>query len=403
MRKKLPFIVYLFFIICYSNQGLSGLPDQCLYYLIRETWKLSATQIGLIGFIVGLAWYIKVFFGYLVDYKPIKNYLTKYYLYFAYWLMIISMLYIITFGLNLITLIITGLFINIGIALADVANDKVMAITEKQENMLGKIQAIQWSSLAICSLIVSLLGAYLATKFLNSISYRIAYIFCLIIPISALIYLRFFYFETPITQQVAKFSFGIFKHFKNKDFLMGLLFIILLRFSPSFGMGLMIKCREQLLIDKMFLGYVGVLGTVVGMVGYGIYYWKAYKFPLKKMLYFTILFTAITNLFYLYIPNKWHLIYYSILFGAFEGISFLAIMAFMVKILPTGSEAFFYTIITSANNLASRMSSIIGGIIFDKFNYESCVIVSSVCTLLCIFLIPRLSQQLERKVSNATV
>lgn len=387
---KIPFWTFVFFVLCYSNQGLSGLPDQCLYYLLRESWGLTATKIGLVGIITGLAWYSKVFFGFLNDFCPIKGYQSKYYLYGSYWLMIVCMVYVVIFGLNLVSLIIIGLLINIGIALADVGNDKMMCLLEREHDLKGKIQAVQWSSLAICSLIVSLLGAYLASTLPTPLNYKVAYAICLIIPISALIYLKTKYFEQPV-KAVKKFTWSIFKHLKNKDFLLGLGFIILLRFSPGFGTALMIKCREELLISKMFLGYIGALGTVVGMVGYGLYYWKAHKFPLKKMLYFTIIFGAITNLFYLYIPNKWFLIYYSLLFGAFEGISFLAIMSFMVKILPTGSEALFYALVTSANNLASRLGSAIGGMIFDNLGYTYNVLIASGCTLLCLVFIPYLN------------
>lgn len=389
MKYRIPFWTFLFFILCYSNQGLSGLPDQCLYYLLRESWGLTATKLGLIGIITGLAWYGKVIFGYLCDYKPIKGYLSKYYLYASYWLIIACIIYIVIFGLNLISLIITGLLINIGIALADVANDKQMCILERKHNLLGKVQAIQWSALAICSLVVSLLGAYLASTLPTPLNYKVAYAICLIIPISALIYLKTKYFEQPV-KEVKKFTWSVFKHLKDKDFLLGLAFLVLLRFSPGFGTALMIKCREELFIGKIFLGYVGAIGTVVGLVGYGLYYWKAHNFPLKKMLYFTIIFGAITNLFYLYIPNKWFLIYYSLLFGAFEGISFLAVMSFMVKILPTGSEALFYALVTSANNLASRLGSALGGIIYGNFGYNTNVIIACGCTLLCLFIIPHL-------------
>jgi len=75
MKKefKIPFWTFMFFIICYSNQGLAGLPEQCLYYLKRESWGLSATSIGLIGIITGLAWYTKVLWGYLNDYTPLRK------------------------------------------------------------------------------------------------------------------------------------------------------------------------------------------------------------------------------------------------------------------------------------------------------------------------------------------
>jgi len=62
----------------------------------------------------------------------------------------------------------------------------------------------------------------------------------------------------------------------------------------------------------------------------------------------------------------------------------------MVKILPTGSEALFYALVTSANNLASKIGSAIGGIIYDNFGYNTNVIIASICTSLCLFIIPHL-------------
>ena len=47
MKKyKVPFIIYMFFGLVYFNQGLADLPGQCIYYLTRETWGLSATMLG---------------------------------------------------------------------------------------------------------------------------------------------------------------------------------------------------------------------------------------------------------------------------------------------------------------------------------------------------------------------
>jgi predicted MFS family arabinose efflux permease len=111
---------------------------------------------------------------------------------------------------------------------------------------------------------------------------------------------------------------------------------------------------------------------------------------MKKLLYFMVLFSAITNLFYLYLPNQWFLAAYNLAFGAFGGITFMTILAFFVKIIPTGSEAFFYALITSVNNFCARGGNFVGGMIYDKFGYNVNVIVSTVLTLLCILFIPKL-------------
>lgn len=66
-KVKIPITVALLSILAYANQGISSLPEQCIYYLTRENWHLSAGTIGMIGWITGLAWYCKVLFGWIAD------------------------------------------------------------------------------------------------------------------------------------------------------------------------------------------------------------------------------------------------------------------------------------------------------------------------------------------------
>jgi len=53
---------------------------------------------------------------------------------------------------------------------------------------------------------------------------------------------------------------------------MGLLFIACLQLSPSFGLGLMAEMREQMEVSKMFVGILGSVGTVFGLIGYIIFF-----------------------------------------------------------------------------------------------------------------------------------
>jgi len=394
VRNKLK-IPFLFFILIYANQGLSSLSSQSYYYLTRETWHLSATMLGLIGLITGMAWYIKPLFGLFIDYFPIKKYRTKYYLYLNYILLILSGLYIIIFGVNLLTLILIGLIINLAIGFNDVANDTQMCILEKKYDLKGKIQSIQWMSLGLAGLFVSIGGAWIAEYFPEPLNYKIAEGLWILLPIITLIYLKKYYKENPVKRKIKRILPNLKKKFKdtfkNKDFLVGILFIAFLRFSPSFGKALMIRMREHMEIGKMFIGYLGATGTILGLIGYALYYWKAHKFPMKKLLYFAVLFSGLTNLCYLWIPNKWTILGYNILFGAFDGIAFLALLAFIAKIVPTGSEGLFYALVTSVNNFFARLGEVAGGVIFDHWGYNINVIVASITTLICLFFIPYLS------------
>ncbi len=399
--KKIPLIIALLCIGQYANQGISTLPSQCIYYLTRETWHLSATMIGLIGWIVGLAWYLKIFFAYFIDNVSIKGKRITYYLKGSYILLLLSYLYVIIFGLNLISLIIIGIIINICIAFADVSVDSQMVIAEHKYNLKGRLQSLQWTSLGIAGLIVALGGAWIAKYFPEPINYKIAYGLAGILPLAMLIYF-FKEFKEKIIKKVNKSSIATtlkdnFKKMLNKKLLIGLAFVACLQFCPSFGIALMIKVRETLHVDKMFLGYLGAVGTMLGVIGYFLYYKWAYRFPLKKLLCFMVLFSAITTLFYLYIPNKWVLVGYNIAFGAFGGIAFMTLLAFFVKIIPSGSEAFFYALVTSVSNLSGRLGGVVGGIIYDHWGYSINVIIASVTTLACLVFIPHLK---TKEVTN---
>ena len=269
-----------------------------------------------------------------------------------------------------------------------------MVVTEQKLNLKGRLQSLQWSSLGVAGLIVSLLGAVIAKYLPEHVNYRVAYALAGVIPMGMLIYITTKFKERKIRKRKKVRILKTLKQnlikIKNKRLLIGLLFVACLQFCPSFGTALMIRVREVLHVDKLFLGYLGAMGTVLGVVGYFIYYKWAYKFPMKKLLYFMVLFSAMTNLFYLYLPNKWILIVYNLAFGAFGGITFMTLLAFFVKIIPTGSEAFFYALVTSVSNFCARGGNFVGGVIFDNFGYNANVIVSSVATLLCLLLIPHL-------------
>lgn len=399
------FSTLLFFILVYFNQGISSLSGQCEYYLIHEHWGLSLTMLGVIGFITGLPWSLKIAWGFLADYVPIKKYKTKYYLFSSYFLMLASYAWIIIFGLNIWSLIITGFIINCCIGMCDVINDKKMVILEREENLQGKLQACQWTSLGVAGLIVSIGGAFIADYFSIEKGYRVAYFISAMIPILTLLYLKKNYKE-EICFEFGKNKKSILnelklnlkdslKIFKDKQILLSLLFIVCLQLCPSFGSALMDKVRSMG-VSKMYLGYVGASSTVMGLIGYVLYYWKAYKFEMKKLLIFMVIFSALTNLFYLYIPNKEILIFYNVLFGAFSGITFLTLLRFFTTLIPKGSEGITYAIITSISNFAGRGSNLLGGYIADTFGYEATVIISTILTMVCLFFIPKLNLTKEK-------
>ena len=387
--SKLSF-AYIFFIITYANEGLYHLPQQAIYYISRELWKLDATTMGWISFISSIPWAIKIIFGFIGDKFPNK---IKTILILNYLLGVMTYLYIIIFGLTPISLTITGFIISWYVAFCDTLVDKNMVVVEQDGNLQGKCQAMQWSSFGAVSVLVSIFGAMLATSFPVVMAYKIGYSIALILPILTLIYF-FKYYKAPTECKAVSFSTfkSELKLFKSRNFLTAILFVAFLMLSPSFGTPLMIYARETLHVNKMFLGYLGATGEVLSIVGYLLYYRYCQKFDLFKMLQFMIIGTVITNLFYLYIPNQWFLLGYNIAFGAFNGMSFLILLNFFVQLVPKNSEGFFYACLTGISNLCGNGSGVLGGMVFDHFGYSATVIVASATTACCLFIIPFLKR-----------
>lgn len=391
MKNKKIFIFYLFAILTYSSQGITDLFSQIQYYFLREVSGLSMTKISLIGFIIGLPWVIKLVTAMLIDYCPIKGYRTKYYLWIDTIILIFSYCGMIIFGLKIWTFVFFGFLINFAISLNDISNDSVLCVYEREMNLEGKGVCVQWTSLGIVGLFTSLFGAKLA----ETMNYKLAYGICLIFPILYIIYLTFLHQEDKYAKKKLILK-DIEKHFTNHKFVWGLIFIACLQLTPSFGLGLMAQMREHMHVSKMFVGLLGSVGSVIGLFGYVLYYKFGSKFKLKNILYFSVLFTAITNMFYLYIPTQWHIMVYGIIFGCFSGFTFIGIMKFMIEIIPKGNEGMMYAFVAGLSNLCARGSGILSGIIYDKFDYSTNVVISSVLTLFCLFLIPKL--QIDKKI-----
>lgn len=389
MKNKIPLSTYLLFSFIYWNQGIWGLKSAPLYYLQREIWGLSVFQIALIGMITTIPWTIKPLWGIIVDSFPLFRKKAKYWLILNYSIIASLSFFIAIFGLNYWTLITTGFLFGICFAWNDVAGDGFVCILEKKYHLQGKLQAISWFSLSLAGLTTSLGGAWIAKYY----DYKLAFLLCAISP-AIMIYFIFKKHDEPDVKpkKVDKKQLKEFvKIFFQKKLLLPMLFLFFYFLSPSFGTPLMVQMREVLQMDKMMIGFLGSVGTVFGLLGYIFYFFKAHKFNLKKLLYFSVGFGCFSTLWYLWIPNQWWLLGYSVILGTVGAISHLVILAYVAKITPKGYEALVFAGLCSVLNLGSMGSGYLGGFLYDFTSFNTLVIISAIFTFLCLFLIPYLN------------
>jgi len=388
-KNRIALSTYLLFSLIYFNQGIWGLKSAPLYYLQREVWGLSVSMIALIGCIVTIPWTIKPLFGIIVDSFPLLKKKCKYWLILNYSIIFGISLLVAIFGLNVYTLVISGFLTGLAFSFSDVAGDGLVCVLEKKYNLQGKLQAISWTSISLAGLITSLGGAWISEHF----DYRLAFLICAIFPLCMIIFLLTNYKEEDAKgkkltkKQWLKFVKVVF----NKQLAIPIAFLFFYYLSPSFGTPLMVTMRETMHMGKMWIGLLGATGTVFGILGYMLYFFKFHKFNMRKLLYFSVVFGGISTLWYLWIPNQWWLLAYSIILGTIGAISHLVLLAYVAKITPKGYEALVFATLCSVLNLGSMGSGYIGGFLYDMIGFNTLVIISAVFTFGCLFFIPHLN------------
>jgi MFS family permease len=172
MKNKKLFWIFVLSSAIYFTQGIEGIPGLALFFYLKEKLHFSASTIMYLSSLTSLAWLIKPFWGYLCD-----QFLTK-----KKWILIslfgslITCLYLgLSLFIPLIILIPLLAYDDFNTAVRDVAVDGIMCVEGKEANECGRIQAIQWTSITVASIIVGLIGGYIADHF----NYHVGYL-CLV-------------------------------------------------------------------------------------------------------------------------------------------------------------------------------------------------------------------------------
>ena len=173
-----------------------------------------------------------------------------------------------------------------------------------------------------------------------------------------------------------------------------MLFLFLLWFSPSFGVPISFKLRDELHFSKLTMGFLATLGSGCSILG-AVWYWKvSSRIDLKKWLTIGTVVSGLSTFAYLYL-TKVSVLVYTALFGIASMAVQLIVMDFSARICPKGKEALTFALIMSVLNFGTFLSGIAGGKLYELVGYHWLVVISGTTTLLCLLLIPYLTIQPE--------
>ncbi|MCM8763412.1 MAG: MFS transporter, partial [Candidatus Omnitrophica bacterium] len=359
MNRRL-FWIFALSSAVYFTQGIEGLPSQSLFYYLKETLHFSPEKIMVINSILISAWLVKPVIGYIIDNSFSKNL----WIFFSVALDIITVLFIGLLNLPIFMLIILLLWNSTNSAFRDVSADGIMCVEGKIHQATGRIQSIQWISISISGLIIGIGGGIIAQKW----DYRIGYL-CLI-PIYILVaIIASFYKETATLNNNANTKNSLLRHLKellmDKNLLVVALFIFLYKYSPSFGTPLFFIQRDVFKWGKIWIGFLGTIGTVFEICGALLYYKFSTKIKIRKWLFFSVFLGAITTLSYLYYTPVTAVIY-NVLYSFIGMFIFLMVMDFMARNTTKGFEATSFALLCSVSNLSLTASNLSGAFLLSK-------------------------------------
>jgi hypothetical protein len=313
-------------------------------------------------------------------------------------------------------IILTGLIGNYNAASRDVAVDGIMCVDGKETNKCDKIQAVQWISITIASILVGLGGGYIADHF----NYKIAYLS--LVPIYLIILVVVSKYRTSVPQnrtikschnclhyencklsdynvctyyQKSKVSIleticSYKELFANKQFLIACLFLFLYKYSPSFGTPLSFIERDVFKWSGTWMGTLGAIVSCFEILGAIVFFKLCKKLNVKKWLRISVFLGACTTLSYLYFTPITAVIY-GILYSVIGMFIHLIVMSWMAQSTIKGKEATSFALLCSVNNLAAgTASSLSGAYLLPIIGLKWIIVISALTSFLCLPLIKKL-------------
>ncbi len=378
-NKKL-FWVFLLSSAVYFTQGIEGLPNQGLFYYLKETLHFSPEKIMLLGSFTTLAWLVKPLIGYVID----NSFSKRVWIFISLALDIVFVLFLGLMQMPLIILVALLALNSSGAAFRDVAVDGIMCVEGKKYQATGKIQSIQWASILVAGLFTGIGGAFIAEKW----GYKVGFL-CLIPVYLAVALPAYFFKEEQAEKKYSTLLTDLKKLFSDKKILIIGLFIFLYKYSPSFGTPLFFIQRDSFKWGKIWIGTLGTIGTLFGVIGSLFYYKFSQKINIKKWLYFSVFLGALTTLSYLYY-TPFSAVVYDIVYSLIGMFIFLMVMDFMARHSVKGLEATSFALLCSINNLSDVSSNLSGAFLLPLIGLKWLIVLSALTSFLCLFLINKI-------------
>jgi predicted MFS family arabinose efflux permease len=377
----------LLFAIVYFAQGMIYLPDQVVAIVFKER-GLSAGQLATFIWITTVPWFIKPLYGLLSDFVPLFGTRRR-----SYFMINTSLAAAAAVAVSVmpgapywaLTALITLLWLGVGFT--DVLTDALMVETGKPLGLTGIFQSVQWGAISAASILVGVLGGYLAER--RAFAAAFALVACF--PIVSLLMAVFAVRERPARpdlEGLRETGRAVRQALERRDVWLVAGFTFFFSFSPSFGPAFFYYETDVLGFSQQFIGLLTSLGAAAGILGALVYAPLSRRFSLRRIIIWSIGASVAGTLAYLVYRGKPSAVVITLVFGAVGMTTQLAFMDLAAKVCPRRVEATFFALLMSVYNVAMRSSEWTGAHLYDLVGYAPLVLISTLFTAAAWLLVP---------------
>lgn len=387
-------------------QVLGRLP---LQFLLKNQLHTKPDEMAFFFLACGLAWYIKPLAGILTDAFPIFGTRRRHYMLISTSLAAISWIGLAVIWHTLPTykaLLIGAIIVNVFMVMASTVTGAFLVEAGQSFGATGRLTSTRMFVQNFCGIINGYAGGMLASMaFLWVAGVNAVLIFSLF-PITY-IFLREKRQREANPEVLSNAGRQIGVIGRSGTLWAGLGFIFLFYFAPGFATLQFYRQTDELKFSPQFIGLLGSIGGVLGLLAAVIYAYLIKTLNLRTMLAFAILTTGLGTL--LYLPMFYKGSGSAMIIDGQNGLFFtlaeIALMDLAARCTPVGSEGLGYGLILSVRNLAIFGADYLGSKLHDlhpkTFSFVTMVWLNVATTLVVLVFLPFLPAVIMRTRDKA--
>jgi len=386
----------LFFALVYFAQGFadlaSGLANQPIQYLLKERLGLSAAESGVFWAVVGFGWTMKPLYGFVSDLFPLLGYHRKSYLLIMATLGVAGWLTLAGASPRY-DLILTGCAVCAAtLAFCDVMTDALMVETGRPLGLTGSFQAMQWAAMSLALVLAQFGGGYLSTHASPQTVFLIAAAFPLLTLLATLGLVQ----EPRVRinhKRQRDTLIALHQTTRSRTLWIVVSFLALWNFSPSLGTPLLYYQIDVLGFSKVFIGTLGALSNVGGILGALWFFFYLRAVTLSRLLYISIALGVVSTLCFVGLVGVKSAIVLFVISGILTQITHLAVLDLAARSCPPRAEGTIFALLMSTLNISKSGGNILGGWLYDHTGLGPLILASAAFTALCGCLVPLLEDK----------